>query len=78
MTTLRPPLCGRAPVEVRLPQAPLVLVVAQIRFPVILAIRNPDRVAVFQDAIRGIYPILRQDQVISCSPPPTASRPPLV
>jgi uncharacterized protein (TIGR04255 family) len=63
MTRLPPPLSGEVPAEVHLPRAPLVLVVAQVRFPMILAIRNPDRVAVFQEAIRGTYPDLHQDQV---------------
>jgi uncharacterized protein (TIGR04255 family) len=63
MTALPLPLSGEAPAEVLLPDAPLVLVVGQIRFPTILAIRNADRVAVFQEAIRGVYPILREDRV---------------
>jgi uncharacterized protein (TIGR04255 family) len=63
MTPLPPPLSGEAPPEVHLPNAPLVWVVGQIRFPTILAIRNPDRVAGFQETIRAIYPTLRQDRV---------------
>jgi uncharacterized protein (TIGR04255 family) len=63
MTTLPLPLRGRPPAEVPLPQAPLVLVVGQIRFPMILAIRNPDRVAAFQEIIRDAYPILREERV---------------
>ena len=51
--------------EVPLPRSPLVRVLAQARFPTILAIRDPDRVAVFQDALRETYPNLNQDQVHS-------------
>jgi uncharacterized protein (TIGR04255 family) len=63
MTTLPPPLGGEPPAEVPLAQAPLVRVVAQIRFPPILAIGTPDRVADFQEAIRDAYPILREERV---------------
>ena len=51
--------------EVPLPQAPLARVVAQVRFPSILAIRNPDRVAGLQEVLRGTYPNLSRDQVHS-------------
>ena len=49
--------------EVHLPRAPLARVIAQTRFPPILAIRNPDKVAVFQEEIRESYPHLSQEQV---------------
>lgn len=51
--------------EVSLPRAPLARVLAQARFPTILAVRDPDRVAGFQDALRETYPNLNQDQVHS-------------
>lgn len=51
--------------EVPLPRAPLARVIAQARFPPILAIRNPDKVAVFQEALRETYPNLIEDQVHS-------------
>lgn len=57
------PLSGPAPTEVPLANAPLIRVVAQIRFPQILAIRNPDRVAGFQESIRSAYPILKEERV---------------
>lgn len=63
MTALPPPLSGGPPAEVPLPHAPLVRVVAQVRFPTILTIRDPDRVAPLQEAIRGTYPALREDRV---------------
>lgn len=49
--------------EVPLPNAPLARVVAQARFPPILSIRNPDRVAVLQEELRGTYPHLGKEQV---------------
>ena len=49
--------------EVPLPQTPLVRVIAQVRFPPVLAIRNPDKVAVLQEELRGTYPNLNQEQV---------------
>ena len=56
------PLHGPSPDEVPLPNAPLVSVIAQVRFPTLLSVRNPDRVASFQEVVRGRYPHLeRQD-----------------
>jgi uncharacterized protein (TIGR04255 family) len=56
------PLHGPSPAEVPLPNAPLVSVIAQVRFPTLLTVRNADRVAGFQEAIRDRYPHLeRQD-----------------
>lgn len=49
--------------EVPLPRAPLERVISQIRFPRILAIRNPDRVAEFQEFLHKDYPYLTEDQV---------------
>jgi uncharacterized protein (TIGR04255 family) len=56
-------LTGPPPAEVPLPRAPLARVIAQVRFAPILAIRNPDIVAKFQEAIRGAYPILSEDRI---------------
>ena len=56
------PLAGESPTEIPLPRAPLERVIAQIRFPQILAIRNPDRVADFQESIRDTYANLSNDQ----------------
>ncbi len=56
------PLHGPSPPEVPLPNAPLVSVIAQVRFATLLSVRSPDRIADFQDAIRDRYPHLdRQD-----------------
>ena len=51
--------------EVPLPRSPLAQVIAQVRFPPILVIRNPDKVAVFQERLRGTYPHLSENQVHS-------------
>ena len=64
MTELRPLNPTPTP-EVPLPRAPLERVIAQARFPPILAIRDPDRVAVLQEALRETYPHLSQEQVQS-------------
>ena len=56
------PLQGLPPREIALPRAPLVSVIAQVRFPTLLAVRNADRIIGFQDLIRAQYPHLeRQD-----------------
>lgn len=57
------PLSGPSPERVPLPGSPLVCVLAQVRFPTILAIRNPDKVASFQEAIRGDYPVLEKEEL---------------
>jgi uncharacterized protein (TIGR04255 family) len=54
---LPPPFSGASPEEVPLKRAPLVRVIAQIRFPTITAISDPATVAPFQERIRPIYPI---------------------
>jgi uncharacterized protein (TIGR04255 family) len=42
--------------------APLVRVIAQLRFPEILSIEQGNFVAPFQEAIRSKYPVLREEQ----------------
>jgi uncharacterized protein (TIGR04255 family) len=56
------PLVAPLPAEVPLKNAPLVRVIAQLRFPEILAVGQRDFVAPFQEAIRAKYPVLRQEQ----------------
>ena len=51
--------------EVPLPQAPLVRVLAQARFPPILAIRIPEEVARWQEKLRAAYPHLSKEEVHS-------------
>ena len=57
------PLTGPPPAEVPLPDAPLVHVLAQVRFPRILMIGTDSAfIAPFQESIRDGYPHLRQEQ----------------
>jgi uncharacterized protein (TIGR04255 family) len=65
-TTL--PLRGPAPREIPLPGAPLVSVVAQVRFPTLLAVRDPNRIIGFQDRIRAGYPHLEPQTSIVIGP----------
>ena len=51
--------------QVHLDRAPLARVLAQARFPPILAISKADEVASFQEALRETYPNLSRDQVHS-------------
>ena len=56
------PLSGAPPEEIALRAAPLVRVIAQIRFSAVMAVRSSDRMIGFQDLIRATYPHLeRQD-----------------
>jgi uncharacterized protein (TIGR04255 family) len=55
------PLIGSPPTEVPLPNAPLVRVIAQVRFPIIASVEKRDFIAPFQEAIRADYPVMRQD-----------------
>jgi uncharacterized protein (TIGR04255 family) len=55
------PLGGPPPPEVNLPRAPLVRVLAQVRFPGILKIDNKDAVSAFQEEIRSEYPLFEQE-----------------
>jgi len=56
------PIVAPPPAEVPLGNAPLVRVIAQLRFPEILSVEQRDFVAPFQEAIRSTYPVLRQEQ----------------
>ena len=57
------PLLAPSPAEVPLANAPLVRVVAQLRFPTILKIEDPSAVAPFQEAIRQNYLMLQQERI---------------
>jgi uncharacterized protein (TIGR04255 family) len=61
--TVPDPFTGAAPPEIPLKRAPLVSVVAQIRFPRILSINNPTFVGAFQNKIRREYPIVEEAKV---------------
>jgi uncharacterized protein (TIGR04255 family) len=54
------PLGGAPPTEVSLARAPLVRVVAQVRFPDILKIDSKDAIAGLQEQIRDAYPLFEQ------------------
>jgi len=54
------PLGGPSPAEVSLSAAPLVRVLAQVRFPDVLKIDAKDTVAGFQEEIREDYPLFEQ------------------
>lgn len=56
------PLMAKSPKEVPLKAAPLVRVIAQVRFPPILSIGERSFVGHFQEAIREKYPILHPEQ----------------
>jgi uncharacterized protein (TIGR04255 family) len=59
------PLVALPPKEVPLEKAPLVRVIAQVRFPSILSIGEASFVAAFQEHIRRQYPILQPEQTRS-------------
>ncbi len=57
------PLTGPIPQEIPLLDAPLVRVIAQLRFPAVLNVETKrEFVAPFQEALRQTYPVLRQEQ----------------
>ena len=55
------PLAGPPPPEVPLTDPPLVRVIAQVRFPLIASLEKREFIGSFQEAIRGVYPILRPE-----------------
>ncbi len=59
------PLVAPLPAEVPLKDAPLIRVIAQLKFPEILSVEQREFVAPFQEAIRSTYPVLRQEQTQS-------------
>lgn len=56
------PLEGQPPAEVALPNAPLVRVIAQVRYPLIASVESRSFVGPFQEAIRDDYPTLRPEE----------------
>ena len=62
MNRTHPPLSGPPPSEVPLASAPLVRVIAQVRFPMIASVERREFIAPFQEAIRKEYAVLRQEQ----------------
>lgn len=61
MVTTVNPLLDRAPKEVPLPRAPLVRVIAQVRFPVLASVERQDFLVPIQEALQSRYPVLRRD-----------------
>lgn len=80
MKTLHDPLTSAIPAEVPLPDAPLVRVIAQVRFPQVLSIEKRDFVAPFQEVIRTQYPVLRAEQTqgLLLGPQGTSPMPPQI
>lgn len=62
MTANETPLTDRPPAEVPLSDAPLVRVIAQVRFPLVASVEKRDFIAPFQEAIRAEYPVLRPEE----------------
>ncbi|MDH3598135.1 MAG: TIGR04255 family protein [Candidatus Tectomicrobia bacterium] len=56
------PLVSLPPEEIPLRNAPLVRVIAQVRFPVIASIEKREFIASFQEVLRDTYPVLRQEK----------------
>ena len=56
------PLKGPPPVEIPLDAAPLVRVIAQVRYPLIASVENRSFIGPFQEAIRSDYPELRPEE----------------
>ena len=80
VNTQTDPFTSAIPAEVPLPDAPLVRVIAQVRFPAILSIERHDFIAPIQEAIRSQYPILRAEQTpgLTVGPPGALPRAPQV
>ncbi len=62
MTAITDPFVAPAPSEVPLRNAPLARVIAQVRFPLVIAVEKREFVAPFQQAVQARYPVLRQEQ----------------
>ena len=65
------PLEGPAPPEIPLPNAPLVSVIAQVRFAMHLPVGIPARVSAFQEAIGDHYPHLEPHTVAAITVTPS-------
>ena len=55
------PLKGPPPAEVPLDNAPLVRVIAQVRYPLIASVESRRFIGPFQESIRNDYPVLRPE-----------------
>lgn len=63
MSVGKNPLVATPPKEIPLRNAPLVRVIAQVRFPVIVSIEKREFIAPFQEALRDTYPALRPEKI---------------
>jgi len=55
------PLTDSVPDEIALPNAPLIRVIAQVRYPLIASIERQAFIAPFQEAIRNTYPFASRE-----------------
>ena len=62
MKNIDDPLVSETPAEVPLSEAPLVRVIAQVRFPLIVSVEQRGFIGAFQEAIRPTYPVLREER----------------
>ncbi len=65
MADIQNPLTAPLPAEVPLPEAPLVRVIGQVRFPPVLSLEKREFIAPLQEAIRATYPVLRPEKTQS-------------
>jgi len=56
------PLVALPPQEIPLRNTPLVRVIAQVRFPIIVSIDKSEFIASFQEELRDTYPVLRPEK----------------
>lgn len=75
MNAIPNPLTSPAPPEIPLPGAPLVRVIAQVRFPLVASVESQEFIAPFQEAIRKEYPVLRQERAQSIFVGPKGATP---
>lgn len=73
--TLDNPFIASLPSEIPLQNAPLVRVIAQVRFPLLMTIEQRDCIGPFQEAIRKNYSILRPEQIQELTFSPEAIAP---
>jgi uncharacterized protein (TIGR04255 family) len=59
------PALAASPQEVPLPDAPLVRVIVQVRFPLVVSVERREFIGSFQEALRPAYPVLRPEQTQS-------------
>lgn len=63
------PLFGSIPERITLAHAPIVYVIAQVQFPLIMRIREDSFIVEFQDRIRKIYPFVERVEAVPITLP---------